>query len=112
MINRTMLFHRVAIIGVGLIGGSLGQAIKKNRLAREVIGVSRRQNALTHALKCQAIDHSFHDVKRAVVGADLVVLATSVGNIKDTLALIGKDLRRGCILTDVGSTNLFIVEEA
>src|SRR3989338_2446121 len=106
------MFRKVTIIGVGLIGGSVGMAIKKYRLAREVIGVSRQQSSLTQALKSKAIDRASHDVKRSAQDADFVVLATPVKTTIHFLSTIGKDLRRGALVTDVGSTKSAIVEAA
>ena len=66
MEKRRQLFRKVAIIGVGLIGGSISLAIKKHRLASETIGISRRQSSLATALKHKIIDKSSSDVKKAV----------------------------------------------
>ncbi len=109
---RSYLFRKVTIIGIGLIGGSLGKAIKKHKLAREVIGVAQQQSTLTLAIKNQVIDHGYLDVKKAVVNADLVVLATPVSIITGILSMIGPHLRRNCIVTDVGSSKLSIVHAA
>jgi|GEM_PF-4033801 len=69
------LFNRVTIVGLGLIGGSLGMAIKRRRLAREVVGTSRRSSTLRRANARGAIDVGTTDLGRAVQDADLVVLA-------------------------------------
>lgn len=87
-------------------------AIKKHHLAREVVGVSRQQASLTQALKNRTIDRASHDIKKSVQDADLVVLATPVKTIIHLLSTLGKDLRRGAIVTDVGSTKTAIVEAA
>ena len=63
------MFNKVVIFGVGLIGGSLGLAIKKHALAREVVGLSQRQSSMTEAVKIQAVDHATHDLKKAVAQA-------------------------------------------
>jgi len=109
---RFSLFRKVAVVGVGLMGGSLAKAIKKHRLAREVVGMSRRQSTLTAALQEKAIDKGFHDVKKAVANADLVVLATPVSIINNMLSTMGPFLKRNCIVTDVGSTKASIVHIA
>lgn len=108
----THLFRKVTIIGVGLIGGSVGLAIKKHRLAREVVGISRQPSSLQQALKVGAIDRSAQDVKKAVEGADLVILGTPVKTTIELFAEIGPSLRHGCIVTDVGSTKTEVVEAA
>lgn len=106
------LFKKIAIIGVGLIGGSIGMAIKKNGLADEVVGLSYRQSSLTTALKNNAIDKAFNDARKAVKGADLVILATPVKIIISMLSEISKHLKPGCIVTDVGSVKKIIIDVA
>jgi prephenate dehydrogenase len=109
---HSYLFRKITIIGVGLMGGSLGKAIKKHKLAKEVVGLSQRHTSLITALKSEAIDHAYHDVKKAVHDADLVVLATPVCVINGMLSMIGPHLKRGAIVTDVGSTKVSIVNAA
>lgn len=109
---KTPLFRKVTIVGVGLMGGSLGMAIKKHNIAREVVGISQKNSPLSHALKNNVIDHVAADLKSAVQNADLVILATPVKTIINILSTIGPHLRRHCIVTDVGSTKASIVEAA
>lgn len=106
------LFRQVTIIGVGLIGGSLGMAIKKHKAAQEVVGLSHRHTSLVYALKNNAIDKAFYDMKKAVEYADLVVMATPVNSIATLLPTVARFVKRGCIVTDVGSTKAAIVESA
>ncbi len=106
------MFRKVAVIGVGLIGGSLARAMKKQRLAREVVGFSQRPTSLDWALKNGVIDSGHQDVRKAVHDADLVILATPVGIIPTMFATIAPHLRRGSIVTDVGSTKTSIVNAA
>ena len=100
---------RVTIVGLGLIGGSLGLALKRRHLAREVVGVSRRSATLRLAKQRRAIDWGTTDAARAVRKADVVVLATPVGAIVPTAVRLAPFMRRGSILTDVGSTKAAIV---
>lgn len=111
-LGNSLLFRKVAIIGVGLIGGSLGKALKKQGLVKEIVGSSRRKEALTQAVKDKAIDYGTHDVKKAVVNADLVVLATPVSVVPAMLSMIAPLLKKSCIVTDVGSTKVSIVAAA
>ncbi len=111
MLLRPYVFKRVTIVGVGLMGGSLGMAIKKKRLAREVTGLSHRQTALAQAMKSQAIDVACLDVKKAISGADLVVLAAPVDSIIKLFTTINPYLKRGCVVTDIGSAKAKIVEQ-
>lgn len=110
MIIRNTPFKRVTIVGVGLMGGSLGLAIKKRNLAREVVGLSYRQSSLVQAMKNKAIDAAFTDSRKAVKNSDLVILAAPVDSILKILTSIGPHIKRGCIVTDVGSTKAEIVE--
>lgn len=102
------LFNKVAIIGTGLIGGSLALAIKKKQLAREVVGVSRRRSSLLSARKRGAIDRG--SLKLEIVkGADLLIFATPVNKIISLAPLVSKIISKDCIVTDVGSTKASIV---
>ena len=109
---RTQLFRKVTIVGVGLIGGSIGMAIKKYNLAREVVGYSQRNASLMSALKNHAVDHTSLDLKKAVYNADLVILSTPVSTIINILTTIGPFLKHNCIITDVGSTKTTIFQAA
>ena len=109
---RSFIFRKVTIVGVGLIGGSLALAMKKHKLAKEIVGVSQKQSTLEWALKNQVIDQACPDVKKAVTNADLVVLATPVGVISAMMSTIAPHIRRNCIVTDVGSTKTSIVNAA
>jgi len=110
--HNPLLFKKVTIIGIGLLGGSIGMAMKKNHLTREVVGVSRRQATLGYSLKKKIVDKASSNIVKSVQGADLVILATPVQTIISLLANIGKHLKRGCIVMDVGSTKTSIVEVA
>lgn len=110
--QKSVFFKKVTIIGIGLLGGSIGMAMKKNRLSNEVTGVSRRQATLGYALKKKIVDKATNNIVKSVQGADLVILATPVQTIVTLLANIGKHLKRGCIVMDVGSTKTSIVENA
>lgn len=98
-----MKFNKVAIIGTGLIGGSIALAIKKMRLAGEVVGVSRRKKSLALALKMKAIDRGSQGIAIAR-GADLVIFATPVSTIMDLAKGVSRVVSRDCVVTDVGST--------
>lgn len=106
-----MRFRKAAIIGVGLIGGSLGLAIKERGLAEVVTGVGRRKSSIRRAFACGAIDEATTDPLRGTKGADLVVIATPVSSIPAIAHLISMNLTEGALLTDVGSTKGQIVTE-
>jgi len=105
------MFNRVTIIGLGLIGGSLGLAIKEKRIAREVIGVSRRKSTIKRALSIKAVDCATLDVKKGVKGADLIIFATPVLKIISIAKTISDVLEEGVIVTDAGSTKERIVKD-
>lgn len=105
-------FGIVAIVGVGLIGGSLGMALKSRRLAQTVIGVGRSQERLDMAVALGAIDTGMTDLDEAVRSADIVVLCTTVGHILETLPEALALVKPGALVTDVGSTKGAIVRAA
>ncbi len=109
---ETPFFRKITVVGVGLIGGSLGMAIKHHRMSHEVAGISQRHTTLVYALKNKAIDRAYHDIRKAVYNSDLIILATPVNTIINLLKQIGPHLKRGSIVTDVGSTKLTIVDTA
>lgn len=102
------LFNKVAIIGTGLIGGSIALAIKKKGLARQVVGVSRHKKTLACARKSHAIDKGSQDLS-IIRDADLVVLAAPVNTILNLADKILKFVPDDCVVTDVGSTKKEIV---
>jgi len=102
----------VAVIGVGLLGGSLGLALKKNGLAGRVIGVARRSETIPTAIELGAIDEGSLDPIAAVSQADLVFLATPVLQMPRLLEVIAPALSANCIVTDTGSSKENIVEFA
>ncbi len=99
----SLYFPQVAIIGVGLIGGSLGMILRRKKLAGQVVGVGRRVENLKTAVALGAIDRYVSDPKDGVTGADLVVLATPVDTYDRHLKEWASCLKSGCIVTDVGS---------
>lgn len=112
VMHMKLPFHNIAIVGVGLIGGSLGLAIKKRSPGTQILGVGRNQNRLEMALRLGAIDAFRIDFDLGLKDQDLVVLATPVEHILDTLPSLGKSLNSGAIVTDVGSTKRAICKKA
>jgi prephenate dehydrogenase len=96
-------FDQAVIIGVGLIGGSLGMILRRKRLASNVVGVGRRIENLKTAVTIGAIDRYVVDPREAVKDADLVILATPVDTYERHLKEWASCLRAGAIVTDVGS---------
>ena len=110
--HETPHFEAVAIVGIGLIGASLGMALRERRLAGRVIGVARRRETLEVALRRGAIDDATQDAAQAVAGADLVVLAAPVGAIIEHIGQLAARFGQGALVTDVGSTKVEIMRAA
>jgi len=106
------MFEKVCIIGVGLIGGSLGMALCSRKLAKRVIGVDINTDELQLAMELEAIHEGSIDPASAAADADLVVIATPVGLTVEMVKKIAPVVKKGCIVTDVGSTKAQIVREA
>jgi len=104
------MFNKVAIVGTGLIGGSIALAIKKKRLAKVVVGVSRHKKTLLLAKKIMVIDKGSQELN-IIKDADLVILATPVDTIINLAAKIYPFVKKGCIVSDVGSTKREIVSK-
>jgi len=102
-------FERVAIVGVGLIGGSFGMAIRARGLAREVVGVTRVEARISQARSRGAIDRGTVDPASGVTGADLVVLAVPPDQVVPMARRAIPHLRPGALLTDVASVKAEIV---
>ena len=102
------LFHKVAIIGVGLIGGSIALAIKKKNLAKEVVGLSRHKKTLSIATRIGAIDKGSQRVG-VVKDTDLLIFATPINTMLALAPSISKIIKPDCIVTDVGSTKSEVV---
>lgn len=105
-------FKHVAIVGVGLIGGSLGMVLKRQGLADAVVGIGRRVENLKTAVQLGAIDRYVSEAAAGIQGADLVVLATPVDTYERHLKEWGARVEPGAIVTDVGSVKGALVELA
>ena len=104
---------RIAIIGMGLIGGSLALALKKSRAkGTEIVGFSRSAETIARSRERGAIDRAAENMASAVAGADLVVIATPVMATKEVLASISEHLSPKCVVTDTGSTKVQVMQWA
>ena len=101
-------FKRIAIIGTGLIGGSIALDIKRKKLASCVVGVSRRKKSLAQALKIKAIDRGSQKLG-IIKGADLLILAAPVETIINMAEQISAIIGPDCIVIDVASTKEDVV---
>jgi len=105
-------FKQAAIVGAGLIGGSLGMILRRKHLADQVIGIGRRVENLKLAVELGAVDRYVVDPKEGVRGADLVILATPVDTYERHLKDWAHCLTPGAIVSDVGSVKGALVERA
>jgi len=104
----TASWHSVAIVGVGMIGGSIGKALRGRRLATRVIGIGRSQAGLDAARRAAAVTDTSTDIA-AAADADLVVVAAGVAAIPALLDAIDAVVKPGTLITDAGSTKGSIV---
>lgn len=108
--SSEFLYERMAVIGLGLIGGSLAKAARSLGLAREVIGFDRRTSEVEQGLKLGVIDRGATSAAEAVKSADLVVVAVPVRATEAVLREFAADLAPDATLTDVGSTKQSFVD--
>ena len=106
-----MRWKKISIIGVGLLGGSIGLAVKKRRLAGEVAGYVRRAASVRECEKFCATDYATTDLLAAVSGADLVILCTPLAQMRSLVEPMLPALKRGAIVTDVGSVKSSVVRD-
>ncbi|MGY6633844.1 MAG: prephenate/arogenate dehydrogenase family protein [Alkalilacustris sp.] len=104
------LYRRVALIGLGLIAGSMGLAIRRAGLAEHVAGTARTDRTRDEALRLALCDSVHATAAEAVAGADLVVLAVPVGAMEALAAEIGPHLAPGATVTDVGSVKAAVID--
>jgi len=108
--NKFIKFKKVVIIGPGLIGGSIGINLHKLKVANTIIGVARHKLTISQAKRAGSISEGSLNLRKAVVGADLVILATPVRAIENILVQIRDKVAKGCIIFDVGSTKKEIMQ--
>lgn len=109
--DKPLHFKKVAIIGVGLIGGSLAQVLRRDGLATEIIGIGRGLPNLEAAKRLGIVDSFTRDIGEGVKDADLVVVAVPVLKIAETIRQAAPYLKPGCIVTDVGSVKGDVIRE-
>lgn len=108
-----MKLKKIVIIGVGLIGGSIGKALLEKGIADEVVGVCRRQSSLDRAMKEKTLTAGFvNNYAEAARGAEIIIIATPIPVIKDVLKKLAAALKAPVIVTDAGSTKKAVVEQA
>jgi prephenate dehydrogenase len=104
-------FRKITIVGVGLLGGSLGLVARKRRLSSHVVGFVRRASSLGDCKKYRVVDSATRDLASAVENADLIVLCTPLAQMPALVREMIPSLKRGAIVTDVGSVKAGVVRE-
>lgn len=107
----SVLFQKVAFIGIGLIGSSIARVIARDGLAERVVAHSPSAHDRERALALGIVDAVYADADEAVVDADLIVIAAPVGAYGEIAAKIGPHLKAGAIVTDVGSVKTSVLRD-
>jgi prephenate dehydrogenase len=106
-----MHWPKVTLLGVGLLGGSLGLALKQRRLAGRVVGYVRRAASIAQCRQLGVVDEATTDLAVAVADADLVVFCTPLSQMRELARQAAPHLKRGALVTDVGSVKASVVAE-
>lgn len=106
------MIRRLAVVGLGLLGGSVAKAARQRGLAREVVAVGHGMDSLTPALREGVVDRITTDLADGLAGADFVILATPVATIEALLPKVWQVAADGATVTDVGSAKAAIVRSA
>lgn len=106
------MINKLAILGVGLIGGSLARALRNASLCEHVVGYARDPNHLAKAQKLGVIDSAASSVAQAVTGADVIVLATPLGAFSSLFSAMKGCVGPNAVITDVGSAKACVVDAA
>jgi prephenate dehydrogenase len=109
--NTSFSFNRVTVLGVGLIGASFALALRERGLCGSVCGYGRKEENLVRARQRGIIDDYRLDAAQACADADLVLLSTPVGLFKTLAGEIRNALKKGAIVTDIGSIKGLLVHE-
>jgi prephenate dehydrogenase len=106
-----MRWNNISLIGVGLLGGSLGLAIKQRQLASKTRAFVRRSSAIEEGMRLGIADVITQDLKEAVQGADLIILCTPLSQMAGLATQMRHHLKPGAIVTDVGSVKATVMQE-
>lgn len=111
LLESVVTVNTIAIVGVGQIGGSIGMAALARGLAREVVGITRRQAAIAEAIERRAITHGTTELASGVAEAELVIVCTPIRLVADVVVQVGHNCPSGALITDAGSTKSQIVAD-
>ena len=107
----TIIYERVALIGLGLIAGSMAHAMRRAKCAGEIVGTARSAETRAIAAEINLCDRITETAAEAVKDADLVVLCVPIGAMASVMAEIGPALKQGATLSDVGSVKQAVIDE-
>lgn len=107
--KNKVMFNRVAFIGIGLIGASMALAMRRAGIVGTIVACARRPKTRKTALKLGIVDEATADYTEAVKDADLVVIATPISTNGPIAKIIAPHLKKGCIVTDVGSVKQAVI---
>ncbi len=110
--RQQTLTNRVAILGLGLIGGSLALALKRAAAVSEIVAWGRDQQRLDKAVEMGIVDRATTDMSAAIAGADVIVIATPLGTMSAVFDQLVPVLPSDVIITDVGSAKVRLIELA
>jgi cyclohexadieny/prephenate dehydrogenase len=105
----SVMFEKIALIGIGLIGGSIALEARKRGLAKTVVAATRRAETAGTANRLKLADHCGTDLAAACKDADLVIVCTPVGACGEAAKAIAGALKPGCIVSDVGSVKQAVI---
>jgi prephenate dehydrogenase len=104
-------WKKVSLIGVGLLGGSLGLALRKGGLSEKVVGFVRRPGSIRECERVGAVEKATLNLEEAVLGADLIVLCTPIAQMRPLVDRMFEAIGPGTVITDVGSVKACIVRD-
>ena len=105
-----VMFNKIALIGIGLIGGSIALAARRGGLANKIVAATRSEETAATANRLKLVDHCGTDLAAACEDADLVIVCTPVGACGAVAKAIGPKLKKGCIVSDVGSVKQAVID--
>lgn len=105
------MINKLCIIGLGLIGGSIAAALKKQKFVKHIIACDRDENNLKIAVKLQIIDDYSLDIKNSIIGCNVIIIATPVNSTNNILATIKPNIQPNMLITDVGSTKCSVIRD-
>src|SRR4029077_12741744 len=107
----TVMFDKIALIGIGLIGGSIALEARKRGLAKSIVAATRSAETAAIANRLKLADHCGTDIPAAGEDADLVIVCTPVGACGAIAKAIAPKLKPGCIVSDVGSVKQTVIAD-